>query len=86
MDLHAERWPHPAVVSKELRRLQAEKAVAEWNTKQAFITELKQHMTGYDKTRTRIERRISVRLFTQRMLRVGERILNEQQDGGASPN
>jgi hypothetical protein len=86
MDPHAERWPHPSVVAKELRRLQAEKAVSEWNTKQAFITELKQHMSGYDKTRTRIERRISMRLFTQRMLRIGERIINELENGGASPN
>ena len=77
-----ERWPHPSVVAKELRRLQAEKAVAEWDTHHAFITELRKNMEGHNKHYNRIMRRRSTLIFTQKMLRIGERIIRELEENG----
>jgi vancomycin resistance protein YoaR len=82
MDPHNERWPHVDIVRDELRRLQAEQTAAAVKARAAHFAELKQHMTGYDKTRTRIERRTSVRTFTERMLKYGEKVLNEQRKNG----
>jgi hypothetical protein len=82
MDPQTERWPHVDIVREELRRLQAEQTVAKQKARAKHIAELKQHMTGYDKTRTRIERRTSMRTFTQRMLAYGEKVLNEQRKNG----
>jgi vancomycin resistance protein YoaR len=84
MDPHNERWPHVDIVRDELRRLQAEQTAANVKARAAHFAELKQHMSGYDKTRTRIERRTSMRTFTQRMLAYGEKVLNEQRKNGRS--
>jgi hypothetical protein len=56
--------------------------VADNKARAKHFAELKQHMSGYDKTRIRIERRTSMRTFTQRMLKYGEKVLNERQNGG----
>lgn len=82
MDPHNERWPHVDIVRDELRRLQAEQTAANVKARAAHFAELKQHMTGYDKTRTRIERRTSMRTFTQRMLTYGEKVLNGTRENG----
>jgi hypothetical protein len=82
MDPQTERWPHVDIVRDELRRLQAEQTVAKQKARAKHIAELKQHMTGYDKTRTRIERRTSMRTFTQRMLTYGEKVLNGTTENG----
>ena len=82
MDPHNERWPHVDIVRDELRQLQAEQTAAAVKARAAHFAELKQHMSGYDKTRTRIERRTSMRTFTQRMLAYGEKVLNEQRKNG----
>jgi vancomycin resistance protein YoaR len=82
MDPQTERWPHVDIVREELRRLQAEQTVAKQKARAKHIAELKQHMTGYDKTRTRIERRTSMRTFTERMLKYGEKVINEQRQNG----
>jgi vancomycin resistance protein YoaR len=84
MDPQNERWPHVDIVRDELRRLQAEQTAANVKARAAHFAELKQHMSGYDKTRTRIERRTSMRTFTQRMLAYGEKVLNEQRKNGRS--
>jgi vancomycin resistance protein YoaR len=84
MDPSTERWPHVDIVRDELRRIQAEKTAAAVKARAAHFAELKQHMSGYDKTRTRIERRTSMRTFTQRMLNYGEKVLNEQRKNGRS--
>jgi hypothetical protein len=87
MDPSTERWPHVDIVRAELRQLQAEKTAAEAKARAAHFAELKQHMSGYDKTRTRIQRRTSMRTLTERMLKYGERLLNEQrQNGGTITN
>jgi len=87
MDPSTERWPHVDIVRAELRQLQAEKTAAAVKARAAHFAELKQHMSGYDKTRTRIERRTSMRTLTERMLKFGERLLNEQrQNGGTITN
>jgi hypothetical protein len=82
MDPHSERWPHVDIVRDELRRLQAEQTVAAVKARAAHFAELKQHMSGYDKTRTRIERRTSMRTFTKRMLKYGEKVLNGKRENG----
>jgi hypothetical protein len=82
MDPQTERWPHVDIVREELRRLQAEQTVAKQKARAKHIAELKQHMTGYDKTRSRIERRTSMRTFTERMLKYGEKVINEQRQNG----
>lgn len=82
MDPHNERWPHVDIVRNELRQIQAEQTAAAVKARAAHFAELKQHMSGYDKTRTRIERRRSMRTFTERMLRYGEKVLNEQRKNG----
>ena len=79
MDRQSERWPPVEIVRDELSRLQAEKTAADVKARAAHFAELKQHMSGYDKTRTRIERRRSMRTFTERMFRIGERIINERE-------
>lgn len=84
MDPHNERWPHVDIVRDELRRLQAEQTAAAVKARAEHFIELKQHMSGYDKTRTRIERRTSMRTFTQRMLAYGEKVINEQRKNGRS--
>jgi vancomycin resistance protein YoaR len=84
MDPYNERWPHVDTVRDELRQLQAEQTAANVKARAAHFAELKQHMSGYDKTRTRIERRTSMRTFTQRMLAYGEKVLNEQRKNGRS--
>jgi vancomycin resistance protein YoaR len=84
MDPSTERWPHVNIVRDELRRIQAEQTAAAVKARAAHFAELKQHMSGYDKTRTRIERRTSMRTFTQRMLNYGEKVLNEQRKNGRS--
>ena len=87
MDLQSERWPHVDIVRDELARLQAEITVSEQKVRAKHFDELKQHMSGYDKTRIRIERRTSMRIFTQRMLKYGERVIRErEQNGGAVTN
>ena len=87
MDPSTERWPHVDIVRDELRRIQAEQTAAAVKARAAHFAELKQHMSGYDKTRTRIERRTSMRTFTERMLRYGEKVLNERKkDGGTIIN
>jgi len=87
MDPSTERWPHVDIVRDELRRIQAEQTTAAVKARAAHFAELKQHMSGYDKTRTRIERRTSMRTFTERMLRYGEKVLNERkQNGGTITN
>jgi hypothetical protein len=58
--------------------------VADNKARAKHFAELKQHMTGYDKTRIRIERRTSMRTFTQRMLKYGERIIRERQENGGT--
>jgi hypothetical protein len=75
MDPQTERWPHVDIVRDELRRLQAEQTAAEAKARAEHIAELKQHMTGYDKTRTRLERekgKRDIRAFRRR-----ERILRQ---------
>jgi hypothetical protein len=79
MDQQNERWPHVDIVREELSRLQAEQTTAAVKARAAHFAELKQHMSGYDKTLTRIQRRRSMRTFTERMFRIGERIINERQ-------
>jgi hypothetical protein len=86
MDPQTERWPHVDIVRDELHRLRAEMTVADNKARAKHFAELKQHMSGYDKTRIRIERRTSMRTFTQRMLKYGEKVLNERQNGGKVPN
>lgn len=56
MDPQTERWPHVDIVRDELARLRAEMTVAEQKVRAKHFAELKQHMAGYDMTRTRIER------------------------------
>lgn len=75
MDPYNERWPHVDIVRDELRRLQAEQTLYVQTVRAAHFAELKQHMSGYDKTRTRIERRngkIDIRAHRRR-----ERILRQ---------
>jgi hypothetical protein len=72
-----ERWPHPSVVAKELATLRAEKAIAEWKTKQAFMDNLAFNL---GMPLTRIRRRRVMEEFTQRMLKIGERIMHEQSE------
>jgi len=84
MDPQTERWPHVDIVRDELHRLRAEMTVADNKARAKHFAELKQHMSGYDKTRIRIERRTSMRTFTQRMLKYGERIINERQENGGT--
>lgn len=75
MDPHNERWPHVDIVRDELRRLQAEQTAAAVKARAEHFAELKQHMSGYDLTRTRIERRngkIDIRAHRRR-----ERILRQ---------
>jgi hypothetical protein len=79
MDRQSERWPPVDIVREELRQLQAEKTASEVKARAAHFAELKQHMSGHDKARLRIERRRSMRVFTERMLKIGERIINERQ-------
>ncbi len=79
MDRQSERWPPVDIVRDELRRLQAEKTASEVKARAAHFAELKQHMSGHDKTLHRIRRRTSMRTFTQRMFIIGERIINERQ-------
>jgi len=86
MDPQTERWPHVDIVRDELKRLQAEMTVSAQKVRAKHFIELKQHMAGYDKTRIRIERRTSMRTFTQRMLKYGEKVLNERQNGGTIPD
>ena len=84
MDPQTERWPHVDIVRDELHRLRTEMTVAEQKVRAKHFVELKQHMSGYDKTRIRIERRTSMRTCTQRMLKYGEKVIRErQQNGGA---
>jgi hypothetical protein len=71
-----ERWPHPSVISKELVILRAEQATAEWDTKKAFLDELTLNL-GLPMDRVR--RRRVLAEFTQRMLRIGERIYEQGQ-------
>jgi len=82
MDPHNERWPHVDIVRDELCQLQAEQTAAAVKARAAHFAELKQHMSGYNKTRTRIERRTSMRTFTQRMLNYGEKVLNGERKNG----
>ena len=82
MDPYKERWPHINIVRDELRQLQAEQTVAAEKARAAHFAELKQAMSGHDKARLRIERRRSMRTFTQRMLKYGEKVLNEQRQNG----
>ena len=84
MDPQTERWPHVDIVRDELHRLRNEMTVADNKARAKHFAELKQHMTGYDKTRIRIERRTSMRTFTQRMLKYGERIIRERQENGGT--
>ena len=56
MDPQTERWPHVDIVRDELARLRAEMTVSEHKARAKHFAELKQHMSGYDKTRIRIER------------------------------
>lgn len=86
MDPHSERWPHVEIVRDELRRLQAEQTAAAVKARSEHFAELKQHMSGYDKTRTRIERRTSMRTFTQVMLEKGAQIHERLQNGGTVTN
>ena len=87
MDPQTERWPHVDIVRSELKTLQAEMTVSAQKVRAKHFAELKQHMSGYDKTRIRIERRTSMRIFTQRMLKYGERVIRErEQNGGAVTN
>jgi hypothetical protein len=86
MDPQTERWPHVDIVRDELHRLRTEMTAADNKARAKHFAELKQHMSGYDKTRIRIERRTSMRTFTQRMLKYGEKVLNERQNGGKVPN
>lgn len=87
MDLQTERWPHVDIVRAELHQLQAEQTAAVAKARTEHFIALKIAMSGYDKTRTRIERRTRMRTFTQRMLKYGEEILNEQrQNGGTIPD
>lgn len=75
MDPQSERWPHVDIVRDELARLQAEQSVAEQQARAKHFDELKQHMSGYDKTRTRIERargKVDIRAYRRR-----ERILRQ---------
>jgi len=76
-----ERWPHPSVVAKELAALRAEKAVAEWKTKQAFLDNLAWNL---GQPLTRIRRRRVMEEFTQRMLKIGERIMHEQSKANSA--
>jgi hypothetical protein len=84
MDPQTERWPHVDIVRDELARLRAEMTVAHNKARAKHFAELKQHMSGYDKTRIRIERRTSMRTFTQRMLKYGERVIRERQENGGT--
>lgn len=75
MDPYNERWPHVDIVRDELRRLQAEQTLYVQTVRAAHFAELKQHMSGYDKTRTRIEREKGKRDI--RAYRRRERILRQ---------
>lgn len=98
MDPQTERWPHVDIVraeryatqtqvSDELKRLQNEKAESVDRARSRFIYELTKSMRGELETLDRITRRTSMRTFTQRMHKYGERILNEQrQNGGTIPD
>jgi hypothetical protein len=57
MDAYSERYPHVDIVRDELRRLQSEQTLYIQKVRATHFAELKQHMSGYDLTRTRIERR-----------------------------
>lgn len=84
MDPQTERWPHVDIVRAELARLRAEITVSQQKVRAKHFAELKQHMSGYDKTRTRIERRTSMQTFTQRMLKYGERVIREREQNGGT--
>jgi len=56
MDPQSERWPHVDIVRDELVRLRAEMTASAEKVRAKHFAELKQHMSGYDTTRTRIER------------------------------
>jgi len=84
MDPQTERWPHVDIVRAELHRLQAEQTVAEAKARAQHFIAFKLAMSGYDKTRTRIERRTRMRTFTQRMLNYGEKVLNERRQNGGT--
>jgi hypothetical protein len=84
MDPQTERWPHVDIVRDELNRLRTEMTVADNKARAKHFAELKQHMSGYDKTRIRIERRTSMRTFTQRMLKYGEKVIRERQENGGT--
>jgi len=75
MDPQTERWPHVDLVRDELKRLQAEMTVSAQKVRAKHFEELKQHMSGYDTTRTRIERqrgKVKIRAYRRR-----ERILRQ---------
>jgi hypothetical protein len=82
MDPQTERWPHVDIVRDELRQIQAEQTAANDKARAAHFAELKQAMSGHDKTRLRIERRRSMRTFTERMFRYGEKVLNGKRENG----
>lgn len=75
MDPQTERWPHVDIVRDELAQIRAEMTVAENKARAKHFAELKQHMSGYDTTRTRIERRQGKRDI--RAYRRRERILRQ---------
>jgi hypothetical protein len=75
MDPQTERWPHVDIVRDELRQIQAEQTVANDKARAAHFAELKQAMSGYDKTRTRLEREKGKRDI--RAYRRRERILRQ---------
>jgi hypothetical protein len=75
MDPQTERWPHVDIVRDELRQIQAEQTVAADKARAAHFAELKQAMSGYDKTRTRLEREKGKRDI--RAYRRRERILRQ---------
>lgn len=75
MDPQNERWPHVDIVRDELRRLQAEQTASAVKARAKHFAELKQNMSGYDRTRTRIEREKGKRDI--RAYRRRERILRQ---------
>lgn len=73
---------HPSKIQTELDQIRKEKARAELRDRKQFHQELYFAMAGRDRDLERITRRISLALFTSKMMNVGERIIRELGENG----
>ena len=72
---------HPSQIEDELKRLMNEKARDRTFAKNQFRRELRIALQN-EKEFEQISSRISMRLFTQHMMNVGERIIRELGENG----